>query len=220
MDDKDAVPAWLWRAANLGLILLIGGLSALALGLLLGAADPPRAGPLQWQDDFKDGLARWDLWAPDGVTFDASSGALVLRWVAALDTEAAAWALATAPAGDFTLEVAGASDTAAYGLLFGWQDEDNYSAVLINGGGYATAYSQHGGERAVWFEWQQWPHILAGAENNRLRVDVRGSTVTARVNDEVLAATTVSRVSGRVGLIAQAAAPGPVVFSWARLWAP
>jgi hypothetical protein len=220
MHTQAAVPAWLWRAANLGLILLAGGLAALALALQLGAADPPKAGPLLWQDDFKAGLARWELAAPPGARFDDEGGALVLQWFSAPASNATAWALAPGPRGDFTLEVAGASASAAYGLIFGWQDSDHYSAVLINGSGYAEAYTRRGAERQTWFEWQQWPHILAGAENNRLRVDVHGGSITARVNDEILALTTLPAALGRLGLVARAAGPGEVVFSWVRVWAP
>jgi hypothetical protein len=220
MHKQAAVPAWLWRAANWGLVLLAGGLAALALALFLGAADPPRAGPLRWQDDFKAGVARWALEAPPGARFDDEGGALVVEWASAAAGETMAWALAAGPTGDFTLEVAGASTSGAYGLVFGWQDPAHYSAVLINGSGYAEAYTQAGAERQRWFEWQQWPHILAGAENNRLRVDVRGGSVTARVNDEVLAASMLPAASGRLGVVARAAGPAQVVFSWVRVWAP
>jgi hypothetical protein len=220
MQKQANVPGWLWRTANLSLVLLFAGLAALALALQLGAADPPRAGPLQWQDDFKAGLARWEVQTPPGARFEANGDALVLRWFAAPASETVAWALTPGPPDSFTLEVAGASAAAAYGLIIGWQDSGHYAAVLVNGGGYAEAYTQQGTERQAWFEWQQWPHILAGAENNRLRVDVRGGSVTARVNDEILASTTLSGGAGRLGIIARGAPPATVVFSWVRLWAP
>jgi hypothetical protein len=103
--------------------------------------------------------------------------------------------------------------------VFGWQSASHYHAVLVNGAGYAEAYTQRGAQRQTWFAWQQWPHILYGNQNNRLRIDVRGASVTARINDEVLAATMLAEVDGRVGVLARGAAPGQVVFSWVRLWA-
>jgi len=120
--------------------------------------------------------------------------------------------------------VAGAAveGPAAYGLVFGWQDDAHYSAVLVNGNGYAEAYTQAGPQRAAWLAWQQWPHILYGVESNRVRVDVRaegaGTAVTARVNDEVLATTTLAGSAGQVGVLARGPGPARVVFSWVRLW--
>ena len=49
------VPLWLWRALLLALAaLILGGLSGAAL-LALGAADPPRAGSLQWLQEAESG---------------------------------------------------------------------------------------------------------------------------------------------------------------------
>lgn len=220
MSPTAGPPAWLWRAANWGLVLALGGVAALALVLALGAADPPRAGPLQWQDDFKDGLGRWTPDSGPGGSLAAAGGALQVE----LGAGGAAWAVTPGPASDFTLEVAGASSTgsAAYGLVFGWQDASHYSAVLVSGDGYAEAYTQAGAQRTAWLAWQQWPHILVGGEGNRVRVDVQagpaGTGVTARVNDEVLARTTLAGEAGQIGVFARGAEPARVVFSWVRVW--
>lgn len=219
MRAEPQVPLWLWRWTTLGLTTLLVGLALLAAVLALGAADPPRAGPLLWQDDFKRGLARWETRAPPGGRLWAPAGALILDWRRAAGPAAQAWAVTPEPAGDYTLEVAGASATAVYGLVFGWRDPSHYHAVVLNGSGYVEAYTQHGGERVAWFAWQQWPHILAGAESNRVRIDVRGSAVTARVNDEVLATVTLADTTGGIGVLAAAEAPARAVFSWVRVWA-
>jgi len=215
----DRVAPWLWRLANWALLFSLAGMAALAAALALGAADPPRAGPLLWQDDFKRGLERWTLAAGQMA---AEHGALEATLAA--EADGTALALTSAPAGSFTLEVAGAAveGPAAYGLVFGWQDDAHYSAVLVNGNGYAEAYTQAGPQRAAWLAWQQWPHILYGVESNRVRVDVRaegaGTAVTARVNDEVLATTTLAGSAGQVGVLARGPGPARVVFSWVRLW--
>lgn len=229
MNNRARVPPWLVRLVYGGLGAVVVGLATLAVGLAQGWADPPRAGPLRWQNDFKSGAGGWEFLAPADGSFGPRDGALV----AAFTGDApGAWAvglapLSTSPTGDFTLEVAGASVTpgsgTAYGLVFGWHDEQHYSALLINAGGYAQAYRQNGNRRDEWFAWQQWPHILFGTENNRLRVDQRGTALILRVNDEVVAQVIGGVPGGRVGVAAlTAAAPGPageVVFSWARLWA-
>jgi hypothetical protein len=62
-------PAWLWHSATWGLGLLLVLVAGLAAALALGLADPARAGPLLWEDDFKD--------APDRWTWVASSGAVL-----------------------------------------------------------------------------------------------------------------------------------------------
>ena len=109
---------------------------------------------------------------------------------------------------------------AAYGLVFDWEDEAHYSAVLVNGNGYATAFRQEGGQKTEWFVWQQWPHILVPPESNRVRVDLRGGRLSVRINDERLVEVEYPSPGGRAGLLARSTGPGVVIFSWARLWGP
>jgi hypothetical protein len=220
MEPNSAPPPWLWRLVTRGVGLLALGVAALAVALYLGAADPPRAGPLVWEDDFKGDTSRWE-WRPSpGAALAARAGALVADFTG---PGQAAWALAEAPAGDLTLEVAGAQTqgaggAAAYGLVFNWQDPDHYAAVLVNGNGYVEAFQQTAAGRREWFPFQQWPHILYGTDSNRVRVDVRAGRVTARVNDELLAHFEAAG-TGRLGVVARSSAPGRVVFSWVRVWA-
>jgi hypothetical protein len=226
--EADEAPEWLARLVFGGLAALLAGLGILAAGLSLGWADPPRAGPLLWQDDFKAGESGWELVASPGAGLIRRGGALVASldsavpgtWVVGLAPHQAA------PTGDFTLEVAGAAVTStsptAYGLVFDWTDAAHFCALLINANGYAQAFRQAGDERDEWYAWQQWPHILVGTDNNRLRVDVRGARVTLRVNDEVVVAVNRPIGTGRLGVAMVAPpAPGPageVVFSYARVW--
>ena len=231
LDAADsAPPRWLHRLAFGGLAALMLALAGLATALALGAADPPRAGPLLWEQDFKAGAGGWTFRLPPGGALAPRGGALVASFAGDAPDQ---WAVALAPealelGSDFTLEVAGAATTpgspTAYGLVFGWQSPTRYSALLINANGYAEAYRQDGARRETWFTWQQWPHILVGAENNRLRLDVRGQLATLRVNDEIVVEVAGVAAAGQVGVAAATTpAPGPageVVFSWARLWGP
>src|SRR5688500_7368093 len=57
-------PRWLGRLVYGGLVAAVAGVSLLALGLAQGWADPPRAGPLRWENDFKAGDGGWTLMAP------------------------------------------------------------------------------------------------------------------------------------------------------------
>lgn len=224
MIHDDSTPSWLWRLASRGLVVCVLGVLALAGALALGLADPPRAGPLLWQDDFKHGTQRWTLQPPPGGTLGPADGALVAVFPASAGgTAPLATGLTTAPAADYTLEVAGAAvsgeSVAAYGLLFDWQDNQHYSAVFMDGNGYAEAFHQSGAVRQTLFEWQEWPHILFGTDANRVRVDVRGQAVTLRINDELLAAGPRAAARGQLGLAARSGAAGRVVFSWVRVWA-
>jgi hypothetical protein len=216
------LPHWLRQILRWGFILSLIGVMALAYALSQGLADPPRAGRLQWQSDFRSDAARWEFRAPAGSTLVPTAGGLLATFSA---PEQLALGLTADPGGDFTLETGGTQiegeTGAAYGVVFGWQDETHYSAVLINSNGYAEAYRQAGAEKQVWFAWGQWPHILALPESNRVRIDVRGGRVTARVNDELLVenATTVEAIRGRVGIVARSLGAGKISFSWMRLWA-
>lgn len=226
LNSPDApVPLWLWRLARAGLAALLVGTAGLALALGLGLADPPRAGPLLWQDDFKGDTSRWAWSVSSGAALAPRAGALVADLSG---PEQMVFAVTPAPAADYTLEVAGAQTEgaagAAYGLVLNWHDDAHYTAVVVNGNGYAEAYQQAGTQRRALFPWQQWPHLLAGTDSNRVRVDVRGSRVSVRVNDERLCEFEAAP-GGQVGVIARGAprdglaAPARVVFSWVRVWA-
>ena len=225
MQSHQPVPLWLWRGAAWGLGLTLIAIIALAGALSLGLADPPRAGPLLWQDDFKGDVARWELSAPQGGGLAPREGALLAEFRTAAPDQLAL-GLTRRPDGDFTLEAAcvqvagdaGLQAAAACGLVFGWRGEANYSAVLVNGNGYAQVYGLKDGERTDWFEWQQWPHVLVGTASNRLRVDVRGEEATVRINDERLVQITAD-AGGRIGLLARSSGPSRVVFSWVDVWA-
>jgi hypothetical protein len=217
MRSDQAVPGWLWRLVLWGGGLLAVAVIGLAVALSLGAADPPRAGPLLWKDDFKANTARWKLLAWGGA-LAPRQGALLADFTAPGQWSAG---LAERPAGDFTLEITGAQSGgeigAKYGLVFGWRDETHYSAVLINGNGYAEAYQLDGATRQDWFEWQQWPNLLLGTAGNRVRLDVRGQRITARINDELLAEFETD-TAGLIGVMAVGQGAGQVIFGWVQVW--
>jgi hypothetical protein len=214
--DRPA-PIWLWNLARWGLLAALAGSAALAFALANGLADPPRPGPLRLSEDFKADTSRWTFLTFGGASLETASGALRATFPKTASTDPWAAALSDGPHEAFSLEIGGASDGGlAYGVVFGWQDAAHHSAVLVNANGYARAYRQRGTERQEWFIWQQWPHILAGA--NRVRVDVIGPTATVRINDEWLVDATVEG-SGKIGVIAQGHEPGQVIFSWVKLWA-
>lgn len=195
---------WLWQGVRWGFVALVTGIVGLAVAVALGVADPKTAGPLLWEDHFSAG--RWETFG--GARFDGGGLVMVSNGVAVTPSEAA----------EFTFEAAGGQSAgtigAAYGIVFGFQSEQNYTAVLINGNGYVEVVSADGTE---WMAWQQWPNILLGVEANRLRVDVSGEEALIRINDEVL--RRVPAAEGKVGVIARALETGQEArFGWAKLW--
>lgn len=222
MTSQPAVPLWLWRAVTRSLGVGLLGVATLATALYFGLADPPRAGPLLWQEEFTGDLSRWQPHTSAGSRLAAQEGGLAATFSAPGQT---AWALTDAPPGPFTLEIAaaqtkGESGSVQYGLVWGWGDDSSYSAILVNGNGYAEAYQVGAGARTDWFRFAQWPHLLYGAEANRVRVDVRGAAVSVRLNDELFLEEKVASFSGRrLGVLARSNGPGRVVFRWVRVWA-
>jgi hypothetical protein len=218
MSSDQSAPLWSWRLATVGFGVLLAAVAALVVALALGAADTPRAGPLLWMDDFKTATTRWEFWVDGGSRLAPREGALV----ADLAPGQSAAALTARPAGDFTMEIAGAQTSgdigARYGLVFNWRDAAHYSAVLINGNGYAEAYQLDGRQRQDWFAWQEWPNILVGTDSNRVRLDVRGRQVSIRINDEILVETGADS-AGSVGVMTtESLSPSQVVFSWVKVW--
>lgn len=198
------VPEWLWRIVTLGFVALVLGIVGLAAAVALGVADPKTAGPLKWEDHFTAG--RWETFGE--ARFDEGGLVIASTGVAVTPVEAA----------DFTFEAAGGQSAgvtgAAYGIVFGYQNEQDYVMVLINGNGYVEVSGADGTE---WMAWQQWPNILLGDEANRLRVDVSGGEALIRINDEVL--RRMPAAEGKVGVIARALEPGQEArFGWAKLW--
>ena len=217
MYSDQPAPRWLWRLIVWGFGAMLVIVLGLGLALALGAADPPRAGPLLWMDDFKARSARWQF-VTTGGSLGPGQGALVAN----LAQNQMAAALTARPGGDFTVEMAGAQTSGAlgtkYGLVLGWRDPAHYSAVLVNGNGYAEAYQIEGGQRRNWFQWQQWPNLLVGADSNRVRANVRGRQVTVRINDELLVEVTAD-VVGEMGVLARdSVAPSQIVISWIKVW--
>lgn len=219
MSSMQPVPRWLWNFANGALVVVVLGIVGLAWTLARGWADPPRADSLWLFDDFKRGTSRWTFLTANDARLQPRDGALVAELTAA--PEQMVMGLTDGPGADFSLEIAGTpiagANDLAYGLVFNWQDDAHYSAVLVNGNGYAEAYHQNGDERIEWFKWQQWPHAFAG--DNRVQVDVRAGQVTARVNDEWLMDAYLPDTTGKIGVVARGAgAPGGIVFSWVKVW--
>jgi hypothetical protein len=211
-------------------IALLLSVALLAWALSQGIADPPRAGPLQWEEADPQRLALWEQITRPAVplTPTVTNGVLVVGLPAAAEALSVTLITATTTS-DFTLEAALAQNATpielAYGIVFHWHDAANYSAALINGNGYAEAYELRNGVKQSWFAWAQWPHILYGTDANRLRVDVRGTQVIIRVNDEVVTRAESTLIGGQLGVMfirpgqtSPVLKAGEISLYWVKFW--
>jgi hypothetical protein len=126
---------------------------------------------------------------------------------------------------DYTLEVETALVSGptfnGYGVIYQAQDDAHYTAFAISGDGYYAVLQVAGDDELALVDWQQFPHIHRGYDDNRLRVSCAGSTCQFFINDEY--ATSIDegeRASGDVGLWVRSFGAGKVTveFAQARIW--
>jgi hypothetical protein len=195
-------------------LLTAGG----ALLLALGAADPPLAGPLAWEE-----------------TELAWAGGPSLR----LDAGASAWYTAPPsarlPVGAFTLDVrARLSPESDPGTAWGvWLERPDGARVIyaLSGEQYTTtrvcptappaALEDCPALRPEW-RWMPYPLIHTPGTANRITLHrEQPGAVRLRLNDERMGIAPVA-LSGRWGLWARGGRAGVTVidWQWARLYAP
>lgn len=214
--QRSRVSTWLWWSI-LGLLasVLIVGLG-LAASLALGWRSPtPRRAP--------DWTGSELVWRPYGVGFAApAADGFQIHLPQSYQR---AWAIADQPAADFDVELdirsLIASEDVGYGLLYRYQNQDNYYLFAIGGDGYYTIAIVQDGELTPLRSWQQWPHIRRGNASNRLRVRCQGTLCRFHINGEFTAQIEDSTfLAGSLGLWVQSFsdAAADVVFEQVRLW--
>lgn len=204
-------PISLWNSARLGFVILIVAVSLLIIAVANGVADPKPVGSLKWEEKWLTTEHDWQAFGP-GVSI--GDGRLEIE----IDSSEIAGAITPNNSNSFSFEVAGGQTVgevgAAYGIIFDYQSEQSYTAILINGNGYVEVTSATGTE---WLAWQQWPNILLAYEANRVRIDAENGQGLIRINDEVLITVPVN--GGALGLIARGSLDGQRVrFGWAKYW--
>ena len=209
-DGLSQSPNWVWNSVRVGFVVLVMMIVGLVVAVANGVADPKPVGSLQWEDQWTVENEKWTVFG-EGVRIGEGLEVEV-------DEAEIGGAVTRNPKAEFSFEVAGGQNGgpvgAAYGIVFGYQSPQQYTAVLINGNGYVEVITAEGQELMAW---QQWPNILLGDEANRIRVDVQNGAGLIRINDEVL--LTVPVDSGAIGVLARGSAAGQVVrFGWAKYW--
>jgi hypothetical protein len=75
----------------------------------------------------------------------------------------------------------------AAGVLFRYQDEDNFYYYRISPDGSYSLVLYHAGERQVLIDWTEAPEIKSRNQVNHLRVEAVGDRIRMFVNDKLLA---------------------------------
>lgn len=92
---------------------------------------------------------------------------------------------------DFILDVditqVSGPDNNDFGVLFRYQDSDNWYALLISGDGYFKFRKQFNGEDYDITRWMQVTAIKQGQNTNHLQLVAKGPLFSVFVNDELLA---------------------------------
>ncbi len=212
----EPVPSWLWwSGVGLLLIVLAAGLGSVA-ALALGWRSPtPLRAPdwtgadLAWRQQ-GDGLATA---ATDGYRIRLSN------------PDQRAWAVAGQRAADFDLELdthaASSNGDVGYGVLYRYQDADNYYLFVIGNDGYYAIAIVREGKLTPFRTWQQWPHVHRGHAINRLRVRCEAMLCRFYINGEFTAEIVDDAfLDGHLGLWAQNFSNDSleVVFDRIRLW--
>ena len=155
------------------------------------STQPPEARPtglaLVYEDDFSDSFGGWDdafdeytrkVYGNNRYNIEVNASNLV------------AWGLANRIVSDFEVEVEAkqedGSEENSYGLLFRFQDRDNFYRFDISGDGYYLFSKFVNGEWVTLVDWAESEFINTGNVPNILKVSAFGPNITLSVNGQQL----------------------------------
>lgn len=188
------------------------------------AAAVPANLSLAYEDDFGDSTSGWDD-TSDAYTLKRYGNN---RYMIEISTSnLVAWGLANRDVADFEIEVEakledGSTDN-SYGLLFRFQDRENFYRFDISGDGYYLLSKFVGGEWTTLIDWTQSEHINQNDAANTLKVAVFGHKISLWVNDNFLASMEdESLTHGNFGFFASTFGEPYIWTSYdnLRLWVP
>jgi len=144
-------------------------------------------GPL-YMEDFSAPGAEWEVSENEGARYRIDAGAYSIE---VIKTNWIAWNLIGQELADFEIEfevalVEGDQYNDA-GLLFRFQDADNYYEIDINGEGSFAVGKEVNDEWVQIVEWTSDPSVQSLGRVNRVRLVAEGTQFTLYVNDEYLA---------------------------------
>jgi len=186
---------------------------------------PPSDLSLVYEDDFSDSFGGWDdafdtytrkVYGNNRYQIEVSTSNLV------------AWGLANRDVADFEVEVAArledGADENTYGLLFRFEDRENFYRFDISADGYFLLSKFVEGEWVTLQDWTQSPHINTGTGvDNLLKVSAFGPDISVWANGQPLVTVTDDSLDhGNFGFFAGTFSEPYVWVSYddLKLWVP
>lgn len=179
---------------------------------------------LAYQDDFSNHGSGWDD-AFDRYTVKQYGNNKY--YIEVMTSNLVAWGLANRDVADFRLEVEATQESGpnnnGYGVLFRFQDRENYYRFDVSGEGYFLLSKFFRGEWTTLIPWTPSPVLNVGQATNRLMVEALGARIRIFANGVELGWVTDGSLShGNFGVFANTFSEPNLVVSFdnIKLWVP
>jgi len=143
---------------------------------------------LVYEDDFSNPSSGWDDAFDRYTTKQYGNNKY---YVEITTSNLVAWGLANRKVSDFRIEVHAAQEVGpnnnGYGILFRFQDRDNFYRFDISGDGFFLLSKFYNGEWVTLVPWTASSAINVGQATNLLSVEAVGSQIRVYANDTLLA---------------------------------
>jgi hypothetical protein len=179
-------------------------------------------GTLIASDDFVDNRHDWNV----RPSSDGQSSASIRGGIYIIDIQTDSlirWEIWREPLRDFVAEidVAPLAESASGGIIFGYQDSDNFFIARVSSYGDYTIEKLENDEWETLADWQQEPEIRRDGDTNRLTLMRQGSTIRLYVNGIFMEQVEDSSfATGEVGVVAGSgnAEQAEIMLDNFRLW--
>jgi hypothetical protein len=186
--------------------------------------EPPTPTPVPriiFEDDFESPDPGWELGTDESSERFIDEGGLHVRVNAAMTMS---WATnrELQSLDDFDLEVDASQvsgpDDNEYGILFRFQDAQNYYLFAISGNGHFDLFCLVDGQPYNVVNWTEVPSVEQGQSTNHLRLFADGATISMYANGELLATVPDNTFRrGDIGLMAGSFEEGGVEIAFDNL---
>jgi len=180
----------------------------------------PARGTLLYEDDFGDPGSGWDEFSGDDQTVGYEGG----RYMVVINaTNWMSWGNAYQWFDDgIVVEVdatkIGGPDDNGFGLVFGYQDGDDFYRYEIASDGYFRLGKYVNNEWVELIPWTETDQLNLGNATNTIAAEMSGGTISLYANDSLLGSTRDSSFSsGDVGLVAGSFDIADVAIAFDRL---
>jgi Tol biopolymer transport system component len=179
---------------------------------------------LVYDDDFSNPSSGWDDAFDRYTTKQYGNNKY---YVDITTSNLVAWGLANRKVGDFRLQVDAAQEEGpnnnGYGVLFRFQDRDNFYRFDISGDGFFLLSRFYDGEWVTLVPWTASSAVNVGQATNRLAVEAVGSQIRVYANDALLAEVEDDTLDeGNFGFFASTFSEPNLTISFddIKLWTP